>query len=136
MVGTIVVCVHNQQAPSDAEWREFLEVWRGHRDQIAGQIVYSAGGAPNARQREDSLAIIHQRSAGAPPTAVVTDSMLVRGAVTAISWVVRERIRAFRSDALIEACQFIGATDPSAVEEALEGGRRQVGLPAQLRRVV
>jgi hypothetical protein len=46
---------------------------------------------------------------------VVTSSVLARGAVTALSWFMKDRIRAFRPDEFAEACAFIGATAETGV---------------------
>jgi hypothetical protein len=49
-----------------------------------------------------------------PPTAVLTSSVLVRGVVSALSWFMKDRIRAFGRDDFTEACTFIGVGAESA----------------------
>jgi hypothetical protein len=114
MVGHTLVVVHGAAHPSDADWEIYLEALRRNMATIEAQLIVTDGGSPNSAQRRASL----EMGAGypVPPTAVVTPSVLARGAVAALSWFMKDRIRAFGRNELDEACAFIGAT---AEKEAL-----------------
>jgi hypothetical protein len=114
MVGHTLVVVHGKAHPTDADWQLYLDALERNMPAIEAQLVVTDGGSPNAAQRRRSLEL----AAGypMPPTAVVTTSVLARGAVSALSWFMKDRIRAFRRNEFDEACTFIGAT---AEKEAL-----------------
>jgi hypothetical protein len=130
LVGRTLVVVHNQQPPSDDDWQVFMQAWERNLDHVTAQLVVSDGGAPNAEQRRTSVARISARRAGPPPTAVVTASLVARGAVTALSWFIKERIRAFSPEAMSDACKFLGvAHQEPDLRDAVRDLRRQVFHP-------
>jgi hypothetical protein len=108
MVGRTLVVVHGTTHPSDADWEIYLGALRRYAGVMEAQLVVTDGGSPNSAQRRASLEFARGRPV--PPTAVVTSSVLARGAVTALSWFMKDRIRAFRPHEFDEACAFIGAT--------------------------
>ncbi len=129
LIDSTLVVVHNARAPSDDDWQLFMDVWKRHLDHVTAQLVVSDGGAPNPEQRRASLALISRRRTGPPPTAVLTTSMLVRGAVTALAWFIRDRIRAFPPDRVSEACKFLGVAHlESQLRECVRELRRQVPI--------
>jgi hypothetical protein len=80
-VREIVVFVLSRQAPTDAEWDEMLVIYRQlARPTLPCALVYTAGGAPNAKQRA-SL-----RDVGSARIAVLTASAVARAAGVAVSW--------------------------------------------------
>lgn len=82
----LMVIVHNEHPPSDAEWtanlREYEKTGSGRRVRV---LVYTAGGAPNARQRQ-ALNRVLGSAVEKPRIAVMTSSSLARAAATAVSW--------------------------------------------------
>jgi len=107
-VGHTLVVVHGATHPSDADWAIYLVALARNIATIEAQLIITNGGSPNSEQRRASLEIAAGRPV--PPSAVVTSSVLARGAVTALSWFMKDRIHAFRPDEFDEACAFIGAT--------------------------
>jgi hypothetical protein len=112
MVGRILVVVHDATHPSDSDWQIYLDALRAYQDVIAAQLIVTDGGSPNAAQRRASLE--YARGRPVPATAVISGSVLVRGVVSALSWFMKDRIRAFARDEFDEACTFVGASDECA----------------------
>jgi hypothetical protein len=115
VVGHTLVVVHGVTHPNDTDWEVYLDALRGHFDVIDSQLVVTDGGSPNSAQRKASLELAAGRWERTPATAVVTSAVLARGAVTALSWFMKDRIRAFSLAEFDEACAFIGASSEKAV---------------------
>jgi DNA-binding LacI/PurR family transcriptional regulator len=98
--------------PTDADWQIYLDALRDNAERLATQLIVTDGGSPNSAQRRASIAIAEGRPL--PPTAVVTSSVLARGAVAALSWFMKDKIRAFPPADFEKACAFIGAAEHSA----------------------
>ena len=120
LCGSTMVVVHGTRAPTDAEWREGLDYTRTVVHAVRGQLVVSAGGGPTPHQRKNLHDLFSKRVDGTPPTAVVTSSAIARGIVTAFSWVVKDKIRAFPEKQFAEACAFAGADDTEAVRRTVD----------------
>ncbi len=93
----VVCALHSATNPSDAEWDEYIahiatmKQLTGERFRDAAGFAITDGGAPNAAQRKRLADIAGKEE---PLGAVVSDSMMVRGVVTALSWL-GIRVRAF-----------------------------------------
>ena len=104
--GTTLIVVHGRSDPTDSEWQQLLEAWRSHPE-VTEQLVLTLGGGPNVVQRRQSLEILNARPLGSPPTAVLTDSVVVRGMVTALGWFATNRLRAFALERVEDALTFL-----------------------------
>lgn len=87
----VVVMAHNRAQISDAEWETgYLAAIREVRDSAgkdtASNLVFAEGQGPNAKQRATGNAIFDAKDGYRFRVAVVTDSILVRGVVTTLSW--------------------------------------------------
>ena len=111
MVGRTLVVVHDKTHPSDDDWQIYLDALRANQDAIEAQLIVTDGGSPTAAQRRASLE--YARGFALPASAVLTSSVLVRGVVSALSWFMKDRIRAFAPGEFEEACAFIGAASES-----------------------
>ena len=82
--GPFVVIVHGREQPTDAAWEASLEVVRSMSslDRVR-VLVYSAGGAPNGRQR---AALNKITSSLKMRIAVLTDSVIARAVRFALRW--------------------------------------------------
>ena len=132
LCGSTLVIVHSTLPPTDVEWREAMEYAYSIVGAVRGQLVVSAGGGPTPRQRQALHELFAKRVDGTPPTAVVTSSAVARGIVTAFSWVVKDRIRAFPEKQLAEACAFVGAgAEVEAIRATVERLQRMLspGMP-------
>jgi len=96
-----LVFVHATEPPTDSEWEALLDLFR-----LAAQeggrlrtLVYTEGGAPNARQR----AHLNEVLAGLKPrVAILTPSAAARAVGVAISWF-NPDLRVFAGDELSRA---------------------------------
>ena len=86
MVGRTLVVVHGARHPTDADWMIYLEALRQNVATLEAQLIVTDGGSPTTAQRRASLELAGDQWERLPPTAVVTSSVLARGAVTALSW--------------------------------------------------
>jgi hypothetical protein len=81
-VGRIMVAVHSAHEPSDAEWGAYLSRLC-EPPSSALVFVYSVGGGPNARQRQN---LAESTLGRVVPCAVVTPSRMTRAIGVAVSW--------------------------------------------------
>lgn len=122
--GTAVVVV-GPDTPTDAEWGLLVVAMRRERHQRT--LVVSAGGGPSAAQRK---AILDASGGKGLPAAIITDSVMVRGIATAISWFVRE-VRAFPPSDLQGALDFLGiTTDAKTVQRVIDELKLELGSAA------
>jgi hypothetical protein len=77
------VVAQGEEAPSLDDWEECLRALESGLAEIKGVLIFSAGGGMNAKQREQMAELVKR---GGVRVAVLTDSRIVRGAVTAMSW--------------------------------------------------
>lgn len=110
MVGRTLVVVHGVTHPTDRDWAIYLDALRQNTQKIGAQLIVTDGGSPTSAQRKASLELAVGQWDRVPPSAVVTSSVLARGAVTALSWFMKDKIRAFAPAEFDEACVFIGAS--------------------------
>src|SRR5262249_16125686 len=84
---SVVVSLHSAENPADEEWEAYLAVIKEAIDRLGLEnvraIAVTDGGAPSSAQRNRLNQLLGGRSV---PGGVVTDSALVRGIVTALSW--------------------------------------------------
>jgi hypothetical protein len=112
--GEVFVTVHSADPPSDEEWARYLEVSKTHFGSLRASVIITDGGGPNSRQR--ALLIERYPEFGPVPVAVVSDSAITRGIVTALHWL-GKNIRAFRPTDLARAFEYLSV--PVAEHEAL-----------------
>jgi hypothetical protein len=79
----ILVVVHGEEQPRDAEWEAYMKGF-DRRGAIRGGLAVTDGPGPNGRQRE--LVARLPRQFLEMPFAVITTSLVVRGIVTALGW--------------------------------------------------
>lgn len=124
-VGGVLLVVHASRQPTDAEWAEFVA--SPACTNPSGAVVVSNGVRPTPKQRAQI-----QESLGAlvDGTAVLTDSLLSRGAVTALAWF-GVRIRAFSTTDKRAALAYAGVpeTDTDSVLQLLDAMSDAVATP-------
>lgn len=99
----LMVLVHNDEAPTDAEWDTYAATLHAlyAKQGIERILVFGDGPGPNARQRQK----LHYKGATPVQTAVVTHSVIARGIVTALRWFFE--IRAFAPAEMDEAFEYL-----------------------------
>jgi hypothetical protein len=86
-VANCIVLVHVEKDPTDSEWDEYVQFFASNIDTRV--LVFSKGGAPSAAQR-DKLKRVVDKHGKRVVTAVMTDSQLARGVMTALKWFLKD----------------------------------------------
>jgi hypothetical protein len=78
----VSLAVHDSAPPTDDEWERWMAYYRG-RTQGRALVESHEGAGPNAKQRK----LLAERTQGVDlRAAILTDSLVARGIVTAIAW--------------------------------------------------
>jgi hypothetical protein len=109
-VRNVIVCVHPEACPTDAEWKAFLDEAREVPPSELRVVVFTDGGRPNTVQRSD---LADYCDGAQPLIAVISANKIVRGALTAISWF-NKRIKLFSPTAANEALLYVGLSPVEA----------------------
>src|SRR5262245_51143807 len=110
----VVFVRHRSQAVSDQDWQEFLadigtQLKPGQALRV---LVKTDDAAPNSLQR-NQLNLLAQSKGAHLRVAVMSNSRLVRGAVTAFSWMGSLQIRSMEPGDYRSALAFLAAADVS-----------------------
>lgn len=129
----VLAVVHTETAPSDDEWRTFLE--RDARILLEPKAVGLAitdGGAPTSTQRRGLVELGYKR----PVISVITRSLVARGAVTALSWFDYD-IAAFAPEKADEAFAHMGvpADGWARLLEDVKANAERLGRVATVRQL-
>jgi len=128
----LLIGVHYAAPPTDDEWERWMQLVRDRDGQQVRTMVeaHQAGG-PNAKQRR----LLEETVRGVDiMTAVLTDSVVTRGIVTAIAWL-NISLRAFAPDQHAAAMTYLGLSEDErayAMNE-LPRLRRECGVPPMKR---
>jgi len=104
-----LVLVHGNDTPTETEWQRYLGDAGRWFPELTGILVVTDGGGPTSSQRRALNATAVRSGQTSIRTAVVSNSLFVRGIVNAIN-LVSPRIRAFRPDTMPDAFTYIGAS--------------------------
>jgi hypothetical protein len=106
-----ILLVVGREAPADLEWDGYLAFLKSNLSagSVPRLLVYTGGGAPTALQRK-KLQAATEPFAKVAKIAVVTASVVARGAVTALSWFSPGHA-AFSPEKMEEALAFLGVND-------------------------
>ncbi len=106
-LGRLVVTLHTADVPNDPEWSEYVSQADAILPLESQRIlVVSAGGGPSGAQRK---AMVHALDGAQVPVAILTNSLLMRGAGIAISWF-NPHLKMFGPDQLQPAIDYLGLT--------------------------
>jgi len=131
----LVVTVHTTAVPSDEDWDAYMaqvDAFLPLEDQRV--LVVSAGGGPNGKQRK---MMVDALNGARVPVAIITNSLLMRGAGTAVSWF-NPSLKVLGPGDLDVAVEYLGLTTWERVESAraLKELEKGLGLDVvQLRNV-
>jgi hypothetical protein len=125
------IAVHTEKLPSNEEWKSYLDHIAAHFDDVRGLIVHAPGGnGPNAMQR--AIATEHWEKFGRTPTmAIMTFSPFLKGAVTALSWFLGKKVKAFGAGDFEDVGKYLGLASPeiAVVRATVDRLRKKQGLP-------
>jgi hypothetical protein len=111
----LVVTVHTEAVPSDEDWDAYMagvDAYLPLEDQRI--LVVSAGGGPNGKQRK---VMIDALNGARVPVAIITNSLVMRGAGTAVSWF-NPSLKVLGPGDLDAAVEYLGLTTWERVESA------------------
>lgn len=80
----VLFVFHPDTAPAPSDWEAYLDTYAKNVEQLTGVLVVTEGGAPNSAQRKQ-LSEVYRRTRMVP-VAIVCDSAITRGAITAFHW--------------------------------------------------
>ena len=81
--GRTYVAVHGAKNAAPSEWNAFIADLEAQLSEVSALLIFSAGASIDIREREQLERLLTR---GRLRVAVLTDSKLLRGAVTALSW--------------------------------------------------
>jgi hypothetical protein len=116
----IFVFLHNKEAPEREPWTRTMEQFEAyaikHERDISRLcvLVFSDGGGPDAVQR-DQLKQFYKKYGAGVRSSIISDSTLVRGVVTALSWL-NPVMKAFSPKDLRAALNHIGLGEKAGPE--------------------
>ncbi len=120
--------VQGTDNPTDADWDRYLAFIAQEAPKMVEPrgLIFSDGGSPSAAQRKrlnDAVAPYAK-----PRAAVLTTSVMVRGAMTALNWFI-PMYRAFAPTQLDEALRFLEVPEPKwqSVRQRLNELRLRIG---------
>jgi regulator of extracellular matrix RemA (YlzA/DUF370 family) len=125
-VGRMMVAVHDAAPPSDEEWARWVALVNDPASPELRLLVETTGqGGPNAKQRKALADATHGLDVRA---AILSDSMAVRGVITALAWLGLAQ-RAFLPGDHRGAADYLGlsAQEGGKLLEALPNLRRSAG---------
>jgi hypothetical protein len=128
LVRNVFTVFHTAEAPSDEEWALFFESVDRHLSEFEVMVVLTAGGGPNARQR-DYAARFWRTKHRKPTVAVLTPSRYVKAIAGALGWLAGFPIKAFAAEDFDGAFSYLrlSADQRSAVEAALLEMKKELG---------
>lgn len=106
-MGRFTVTVHTADVPGEEEWRDYIAQVSDHlplEEQRA--LVISAGGGPNGKQRK---MMVDELKGAKVPVAILTNSLLMRSASTAVSWF-NPQLKVFGPNDLDSALDYLDLT--------------------------
>ena len=86
--GGVLVQVH-RDSPPDEEWNGLVSYLDDRLEQLVGVLIITVGdGGPSVSQRS-TLSAVLKRMRPSTQIVMLTDSLIARGALTAINWMTR-----------------------------------------------
>jgi hypothetical protein len=101
-----VILVHSEAAPSDKDWGKYIDFIKAQKRPETKILVVGKGGPPPSAAQRAKLATVFEKSG--VPTAVLTDSQISRGVVTALNWIFPQKLAAFPTARLEDALIYVG----------------------------
>lgn len=121
-VDGVFVGAHTAQAPRDDEWERHCKNLERERTRVLGVLVYTDGGGPTTHQRKLLRSALHDSPA--PPTAIITNSLVVRGIITSLNWFANNQLAAFEPQDLDGALRHLQKNGAAIDKGKLVGSLR------------
>ncbi|EYF07824.1 hypothetical protein [Chondromyces apiculatus] len=127
LVGNIILVLHTDALPREEEWAKYIRLLSSISEYSnARSLVFTDGGAPSTKQRQQVNAIL----AGRPGRAVaISHNPLIRGAITALN-MFNPLVRSYPPDKLADAYAHLKLTtdEIAAIHQALKGLYAELGV--------
>ena len=132
IIGDLGVALHTNTTPSREEWDAWMEDVRKVPAAQLRVLAITDGGGPSAVQRN---AFVKYLSGAQARIAVLSDALVVRGIVTALSWFT-DRIQIFSPDRFSDATAHLDLSRAQCdlVKERLEVLARSLSNPVRAMR--
>lgn len=122
-VDDVFLIVHAHVDPDPREWSRLMDESRANVHRLRRCLVSSADSKLTAKQRSDLGEFVKNHECN---VAVLVDSAVTRGIVTALGWVTG-KYRAFGSDDIEGAVAYLGSgVDPAKIREEMRSMRREM----------
>jgi hypothetical protein len=108
-VGRTFVLVHGDDPPTDEDWDNAnVHAYKmAQRGGLTGVLVHTFSTGPTAQQRARLTRLMEEGKIPIVPQAVLTESIIVRGIVTAFAWVIGPHIKTFSSRDVDKALDYL-----------------------------
>jgi hypothetical protein len=126
LLRNVMISVHGRDPVSAKEFPEVLASFRRLDFENVKMLVVTEGGGPTPQQRKEMVNAMGGREM---LTAVVSDEVMIRGVVTALSWF-NSKIKSFRSADLDGAMRYLGVSPARFDELRAEVAALQASLRA------
>ena len=118
----VMVTTYGRLPPNNEDWMQACRVLSRYRGSVRGHVVLSRGGMPNAMQRKTVIGTL-PRGFVVPPVAVLAQGDMLRGAITALNWLLDDTLRGFEEEDAGGIAKQLGVSVPEArsfIDFALE----------------
>jgi len=124
LMGNLFISVHGKLNVSEGEFPQVLQVFRRLEYSMVRMLVITDGGGPTPVQRKEMNSALSGREM---PTAVMSNDIVIRGTVTALSWF-NKKIRSFPLSELDEALEYldVSSTKFEAIQHEVESLRAEL----------
>jgi hypothetical protein len=106
-----VCALHGREAPRPGEWSSYCELLRDYFRNNAPErlrgITLTLGGGPDSRQRRELVDTMPQVVMAARG-AIITNSTIIRGIVTAFAWLQKSGLQAFQPSDFLRGFAYVG----------------------------
>lgn len=128
VAGGLFLIVHTKDPPTDDEWTSYVKLVDKQGAEPLPQIVFTEGGGPSAKQRRDFTEMLNGRKI---PVVVLTDSTMIRGIVTAISWF-NDKLKTFPPVQIKDAFRYLRVPESAwpQIEDELGKLRKELARPS------
>ena len=115
-VENLFVFVHNDKTPTQDEWDKALKEYKALVVKYGARarcIVATDGGGPNSVQRNEMAAAVARH----PPTAICSDSTVVRAMMQVFKWLNVRDFEIFKKNELVRAAKYLDVSSSKLMTE-------------------
>ncbi len=109
----LLVCA-GDDTPTDEEFSQMVQTIKDLHSSVTGILILAGTKRPTSKQRSEMTAVLQSRALG---LALISESRLARGAITAIGWFV-QGVKSYRESEILQALSYLKA-DPSHTERII-----------------